>query len=149
MKSDIEKQRHSSCTTIGQTLLGVTIKKVLWGQNKDDKICKRCQLGNNCFLIYFLSFKLCIYQDPRIARAYTAQNTNICALLACLAGPTYPTPARCGTDSAGRGAFEPLLEDVFHSLKPRRRLARQSNAPALQTSKEKQTLESMPRQHSK
>ena len=34
-------------------------------------------------LIY--SFKLYIFQDPRIARAYTAQNTKKSALLACLA----------------------------------------------------------------
>ena len=59
----------------------------------------------------FFSFKLCICQDPRIAQAYTAQNTKICALLACLAQPTYPIPARCGTDAAGRGAFEPPPED--------------------------------------
>ena len=57
------------------------------------------------------SFKLCICQDPRIARAYTAQNTKVCALLAYLAQPTYPMPARCGTDTAGRGAFEPPTED--------------------------------------
>ena len=57
------------------------------------------------------SFKLCICRDPRIAREYTAQNTKICAPLACLAQPTYPMPARCGTDTAGRGAFEPPSED--------------------------------------
>ena len=50
-------------------------------------------------------------QDPRIARAYTAQNTKNYALLACFAQPTYPTPARCGTDTAGRGAYEPPPED--------------------------------------
>ena len=33
------------------------------------------------------------------------------ALLACLAQPTYPIPARCRTDTAGRGAFEPPPED--------------------------------------
>ena len=59
----------------------------------------------------FFLFKLCICQNPSIARAYTAQNTKICALLACLAQPTYPIPARCGTDTAGRGAFEPPPED--------------------------------------
>ena len=57
------------------------------------------------------SFKLCICQDPRIGRAYTAQNTKFCALLACLAQPTYPIPARCGTDKAGGGAFEPPPKD--------------------------------------
>ena len=59
----------------------------------------------------FFSFKLCICQDPRTARAYTAQNTKICALLVCPAQPTYPIPARCGTDTAGQGAFEPPPED--------------------------------------
>ena len=81
----------------------------------------------------FFSFKLCMCQDPRVARAYTAQNTKICALLACLAQPTYPIPARCGTNTAGRGAFEPPPEDVFHSIKPGRRQAKQTNAQALQT----------------
>ena len=38
-------------------------------------------------------------------------HTKICALLACLAQPTYPIPARCGTDAAGRGVFEPPSED--------------------------------------
>ena len=99
MKSDIEKQRHSSRTTIGQTLRGVTMKKVLWGRNMKP-IWKWCQLGNKCFPV-------CLCQDPRITRAHTAQNTKIWALLACRAQPTYPIPARCGTDTAGRGAFEP------------------------------------------
>ena len=31
-------------------------------------------------------------------------------ILARLAQPTYPIPARCGTDTAGRGAFEPPTE---------------------------------------
>ena len=112
MKPDIEKQRHSSRTTLGQTLRGVTMKKVLCGRNKKP-IWKLRQLGTKCFPIYiiFFSFKLCICQDPRIARAYTTQNTKICALLACLAQPTYPIPARCGTDKAGRGPFEPPPED--------------------------------------
>ena len=61
-----------------------------------------------CFATCFFSFKLCICPDPRIARAYTAKNTKKKnALLACLAQPTYPIPARCGTDTAGRGACEP------------------------------------------
>ena len=42
---------------------------------------------------------------------YTAQNTKLCAFLSCLNQPTYPIPARCGTDTAGRGAFEPPPED--------------------------------------
>ena len=84
----------------------------------------------------FFSFKLCLCQDLRIDRAYTAQNTKICALFACLAQPMYPIPARCGTDTAGRGACQPPPEDVFHSFKPCRRQA-------------KQTLESMPPQNSK
>ena len=40
-------------------------------------------------------------------QAYIAQNTKPSALLACLAQPTYPIPARCGTDTAEPGAFEP------------------------------------------
>ena len=47
----------------------------------------------------------------RTARAYTAQNTFFCTLLACLAQPTYPIQARCGTETAGRGTFEPPPED--------------------------------------
>ena len=69
---------------------------------------------SNIEYIYMLfSFKLCIYicQDPRIARAYNAQNTKICALLDCLVQPKYPIPARYGTDTAGQGAFEPAPED--------------------------------------
>ena len=57
----------------------------------------------------------------------------MCALLACIAQPTYPIPARCGTDTAGRGAFERPPEDVFHSFKFYRRQANQTNAQALQT----------------
>ena len=109
VKSDIEKQQHSSRTTICQTLRGVTMKKVWWGRNKNTKFEIFANLEINVFPLVF-SFKLCICQDPRIARAYTAQTKN-CALLACLAQPTYPIPARCGTDTAGRGAFQPRPED--------------------------------------
>ena len=59
-----------------------------------------------------------IGQNPRIGRAYTTQKTKMCALLACLAQPTYLIPARYGPDTAGRGAFGPPPEDVFHSFKP-------------------------------
>ena len=59
----------------------------------------------------FFPFKICICQDRRIARAYTAQNIEFCALLGCPAQPTYPIPARCGTDTAGLGASELPLED--------------------------------------
>ena len=47
MKSDIEKQRHSSRTTIGQTLRDVTIKKVLWGRNKKPKFGNDANLEIN------------------------------------------------------------------------------------------------------
>ena len=60
-------------------------------------------------LIY--SFKLYICQDPRIARAYTAQNNKKSALLACLAQRLSEFTSRCGTDTAGRGALEPPPED--------------------------------------
>ena len=96
----------------------------------------RSQFGNDANLEinvfpYNFSFKLCICQDPIIARAYTAQNTITCALLACLA-----FTSRCPTDKEGRGALEPPPEDfyVFRSLKPCRRQAKQTNAQALQTS---------------
>ena len=59
----------------------------------------------------FFSFKLCIYQDPRNAQAYAAQNTKSCALFACVTQPTYPIPAMCRMYTAGRGAFEPPSED--------------------------------------
>ena len=76
----------------------------------------RSQFGTdaNSEIMFFhmvFSFKLCICQDPRMARAYTAQNTKSCALVDFLAQPTYPIPARCGTDTAGRRAFEPPPED--------------------------------------
>ena len=60
-------------------------------------------------LIYY--FKLYICQDPRTARAYTAQNTQKNALLACLAQRLSAFMSRCGTDAAGRGALEPPPED--------------------------------------
>ena len=105
-ETDIEKQRHSSRTTIGQTLRGVTMKTVWLRANLEMMPTWIKMFSHMLFL-----FKLCICQDPTIARAYTAQNTKICALLACLAQPTYPIPARWGTDTAGRGAFEPPPED--------------------------------------
>ena len=52
-----------------------------------------------------------MYQDPRIARAYTAQSTKKNALLACLAQRLSAFTSRCGTDTAGRGALEPPPED--------------------------------------
>ena len=58
-----------------------------------------------CPLIY--SLKLCICHDPRIARAYPAQNTTFSALLACLAQPPSAFTSRCGTDKAGRGGLKP------------------------------------------
>ena len=63
--------------------------------------------------VFFRSsfFAYIICQDPRIARAYTAQNKKFCALFPCLAQPTCPIPARGGTDTAGRGAFKPPPED--------------------------------------
>ena len=66
---------------------------------------------------------------------------KICARLACLVQPTYPLPARCGTDTAGRGAFGPPAEDVFHSLKPCRRKAKQTNAQGLLMSTKKNAPE--------
>ena len=105
VKFNIEKQRHGSRTTIGQALRGVTMKKV------GEANLEMMPTWKEMFSHMLFSFKLCICQDPRIARACTAQNTQICALLACLAQPTYPIPARCGTDTAGLGAFEPSPED--------------------------------------
>ena len=84
-----------------------------WKKCGGDEI--RSQCGNDTpswkymFSHMIFSLKLFICQDPRIARAYSAQNTNICALHACLPQPTYPIPARCGTDTAGRRALEPPL----------------------------------------
>ena len=78
MNSDIEKQRHNSLTTIGQTRRGVTMKKVLGGRI-------RCRIGKDANLEImpiwksmfpmFFSFTFCKCQDPRIARAYTVQKT--------------------------------------------------------------------------
>ena len=100
------------------TLRGVTMNKVLRGQNKKPKFGNDANSEINVLSYVFFFFNLCICQDPRIAWAYTAQNTKFCALLACLAQPTYPIPARCGTDMAGRGAFEPPPEDVLHRSSP-------------------------------
>ena len=98
--------------TIGQTLRCVTMKKC-----GGDEI--RSQFENDAnleinvvpYIRFFRSSSAYICQDSRTAPAHTAQNTKVCALLACLAQPTYPIPARCGTDAAGRGAFEPPPED--------------------------------------
>ena len=40
-------------------------------------------------------------KNSSVGRIPRKINTEICALLACLAQPTYPIPARCGTDTAG------------------------------------------------
>ena len=77
------------------------------------------------------SFKLCLCQDPRIARAYTALNTKVTSRLSRSAH--VPIPAKCGTDTAGRGAFEPPPEDGFDSFKACRVQAKQTNAQALLT----------------
>ena len=53
VKSDIEKQRHSSRTTIGQTLRGVTMKKMLWGRNKAPKIGNDAKLEINVLALFF------------------------------------------------------------------------------------------------
>ena len=47
-------------------------------------------------------------QDPRITRAYTAQNTKkMRTSRLSRSALMYSIPARCGTDTAGQGAFEP------------------------------------------
>ena len=51
------------------------------------------------------SFKLYIYQDPRISRAYTAQKKKKNTLLACLAQRLSALTSSCGMDRArGVGA---------------------------------------------
>ena len=79
------------------------------------------------FYHFFFSFKLCIYMPRSRNSSPRSKNSSgvyrpkykKCALLACVAQPTYPIPARSGTDTAGRGAFEPPPEDgartkLFH-----------------------------------
>ena len=115
LKSDIEMHRHSSQSYDvhnGPNASRCDHKKVWWGRNKK-QIRKLCQLGKNDYpyIIFFRSSSAYICRDQRTARAYTAQNTKICTLLASLAQPTYPIIARCGTDTAGRGALEPPPED--------------------------------------
>ena len=119
MKSDIEKQRHSSRTTIiSQMLRGVTMKKVWWGRNKKPKFGNDAKLELDVFP-HFFSFRLCICQDPRIARAYAYKNLRTSRLSR---SAHVPDPDQvCGTDTAERGAFEPPPEDVFHSFKSCRR----------------------------
>ena len=73
-----------------------------------------CQFGNDAnleILSLSYSFKLYICQYPRINRAYTAQNTEKSALLACLAQRLSAFTSRRGTDMAGRGALELSLKD--------------------------------------
>ena len=61
-------------------------------------------------LIY--SFKLYICQDPRITRAYTAQNSRKkSALLDCLDQRLPAFMSKCGTDTAERGALKAPPED--------------------------------------
>ena len=68
-------------------------------------------------VVPYFSFKLCICQDPKIARAYTAQNTKKkSARVACLAQRLSAFTSRCGTDTVGRGALEPPPEDVAVGL---------------------------------
>ena len=50
-------------------------------------------------------------QDPRIARANTAQNTKRSALLSCLAQRLSASTSRCGTDTAGRRELLPTPEE--------------------------------------
>ena len=108
VKSDIEKQRHSSGTIIGQTLRGVTTKKYYRHKN-------RSQFGNdsnleiNVFPCYFVQ-ALRMPRSKNSSGLYCKKIT-ICAILASLAQSTYPIRPRCGTDKAGRGAFEPSPED--------------------------------------
>ena len=62
-------------------------------------------------LSHIYSFKPYVCQDPRIARAHTAQIKKYSALLACLAQRLSAFTLRCGTDTSGRGTLEPPLED--------------------------------------
>ena len=78
------------------------MKKASSGRNLDANLEK---------LFLICSFKLYICKDPRIARAYTVQNTSKSALLACLAQRLSAFTSMCGTDSAGRGALEPPPKD--------------------------------------
>ena len=60
------------------------------------------------------SLKLCIH-TPRSKNSSDVyrpkyENLRTYLLFTCLAQPTYPIPARCGTDTAGRGTFEPPPE---------------------------------------
>ena len=81
------------------------MKKATWGRNLDANL-EMMPIWKGCPLIFFSC------QDPRIARAYTAQNTKKkSAHLACLAQRLSAFTSRCGTDTAGRGAFEPPFKD--------------------------------------
>ena len=104
----------------------------------------RCQVGNDADLEMLslpYSFKLYICQDPRIARAYTAQVTKNSALLACLAQRLSAFTSRCATDTAGRGALEPPPEDGARTkLFDRELQFRESHTEA----ETKKTLDRMP-----
>ena len=84
------------------------MKKASSGRNLDVNL-DMMPIRKCCPLIY--SFKLFMCQDPRIARAYTARNTKIITLLACLVQHLSAFTSWCRTDKAGRGALEPPSED--------------------------------------
>ena len=86
------------------------MKKTLSGRNLDVNL-EIMTIWKCCALVY--SFKIYICQDPRINRAYTAQNTKKTALLACLVQRLSAFTSRCRTDKAERGALEPPTEDAF------------------------------------
>ena len=52
------------------------MKKASSGKNSDANFWKLRQFGNKCCPLFILSSSTYIWQDPRIARAYTAQNTK-------------------------------------------------------------------------
>ena len=147
MKSDIEKQRHSSRTTIGQTLRGVTTKKAFWGRNKKPKFGNDANLEINVlpyvFLVQALHMPISMNSAGVYRPKYKTLRTSRLPRFAHVS-----IPLRCGTDTAGRGAFEPPPEDVFYSFKPCKHQTKQKTLKACRR-QAKQTLESMPPQNSK
>ena len=84
------------------------MKKASSGRNLDAKL-EMMPIWKCCPLIY--SFKLYICQNPRIARAYTAQKYKKKTHFSLASVSVYPRSRRCRTDKAERGALEPPTED--------------------------------------
>ena len=123
-KSDIEKQRHSSRSYDVHNRPNASRcdhEKSMVGTKQYNNMTINLEIlptWKYMFShVWYAFFVPALHKMPRSknTRAYNAQNTKIRALVACLAQPTCPIPASCGTDMSGRRAFEPPPEDGARS----------------------------------